>query len=114
MQWLHYAEGSAMLPVMLKYYVRALNDAGAALHPRIDSELANHLGFINKSLRGRRFFVGDSLTGADIQMSFVAEAARLLGNLADYEDLSAWIDQIHERPAWKAAIKKGGPYNMGA
>ncbi|MEO9191567.1 MAG: glutathione S-transferase, partial [Acetobacteraceae bacterium] len=59
MQWLHYAEGSAMLPLMLHLYVSRLGDAGAPLHPRIESELANHLGYIDAALRDRAFLVGD-------------------------------------------------------
>ena len=53
-EWLHYAEGSAMLPLMLKLYVSRLGDAGAPLKPRIDSELANHLGYVDQSLAGSR------------------------------------------------------------
>src|ERR1700676_1060314 len=75
-EWLHYSEGSAMLPLMLNLYVGKLKDAGAPLHPRIDSEMANHLGYVDGALKGRQFFVGNSLTGADIQMSFVGERAK--------------------------------------
>src|SRR5579864_4723901 len=66
-EWLHYSEGSAMLPLMLNLYVGRLKAAGAPLHPRIDSEIANHLGYVEGELKGREFFVGRSLTGADIQ-----------------------------------------------
>jgi glutathione S-transferase len=72
-EWLHYSEGSAMLPLMLNLYVGRLKEAGAPLHPRIDSETKNHLGYVDAALKGREFFVGTSLTGADIQMSFVAK-----------------------------------------
>ena len=61
-QWLHYSEGSAMLPLMLKLYVGRLGDAGAPLAPRINSEIANHLGFINRSLQGRDWLVGEALS----------------------------------------------------
>ena len=76
LQWLHYGEGSAMLPLMLRMYVMRLGEAGAALHPRIESEIANHDSYADAHLKGREFFVGDSLTGADIKMSFVADVAR--------------------------------------
>ena len=69
-EWLHYSEGSAMLPLMLNLYVGRLKAAGAPLHPRIDSEIANHLGYVDGALPGREFFVGRSLTGADPPMSF--------------------------------------------
>ena len=58
-EWLHYSEGSAMLPLMLNLYVSRLKEAGAPLHPRIDSEMANHLGYIDRALKGREFFVGN-------------------------------------------------------
>jgi glutathione S-transferase len=45
-EWLHYSEGSGMLPLMLNLYVSRLKEAGAPLHPRIDSEIANHLGYV--------------------------------------------------------------------
>jgi len=113
-QWLHYAEGSAMLPLMLNMYVGRLGEAGAPLHPRIQSEIANHLSYVDQSLAGREFFVGDSLTGADIQMSFVPEVAKAMGKLADYPNMAAWIGRMHARPAWKTALDKGGPYALGA
>ena len=113
-QWLHYAEGSAMLPLLLNMYVGRLGEAGAPLHPRIHSEIANHLKFADQSLAGREFFVGDSLTGADIQMSFVPEVAKAMGKLGDYPNLAAWIEKMHARPAWKAALEKSGPYALGA
>jgi glutathione S-transferase len=112
-QWLHYGEGSAMLPLMLHMYVGRLKEAGAPLHPRIQSEIANHLGFIDGYLAGKPFFVGNELTGADIQMSFVAEVARAQQSLPSYPNFSAWLDRMHERPAWKRGIEKGGAYALG-
>jgi glutathione S-transferase len=109
-QWLHYAEGSAMLPLMLRLYVGRLGEAGAPLKPRIDSELANHLGYVNRSLEGREFLVGDSLSGADIQMSFVAEAARDLR--VAYPAMDAWIRRLWARPAYQRALERGGPYAL--
>jgi len=110
LQWLHYAEGSAMLPLMLKLYVGRLGEAGAPLAPRIDSELANHLGFVNQALQGRDWLVGEDLTGADIQMSFVGEAAR--GLRAQYPNIDAWVKRFQARPAYQRALKRGGPYTL--
>ena len=109
-QWLHYAEGSAMLPLMLKLYTSRLGDAAAPLGPRIKSELANHLGYVNRALESREFLVGDSLTGADIQMSFVGEAAR--GLRASYPAMDAWIRRLQARPAYQRALVRGGPYAL--
>ena len=111
-QWMHYAEGSAMLPLMLNLYAARLGDAAAPLRPRIDSEIANHLAYIDSSLKGRQFLVGDSLTGADIQMSFVGEVAGAFGKRAQYPNLDAWTKRLHERPAYKKALEEGGAYNL--
>ena len=111
-QWLHFAEGSAMLPLLLKLYVSRLGAAGAPLEPRIESEIANHLGYINASLAGRDYLLGNHLTGADVQLSFVGEVAGQRGNRAAYPDLDAWVRRFQARPAYKAALDKGGPYSF--
>ncbi|GAA0588613.1 glutathione S-transferase [Craurococcus roseus] len=111
-QWLHYAEGSAMLPLMLHLYVSRLGEAGAPLAPRIEGEIANHLGHLDASLRGREYLMGDRLTGADVQMSFVAELAGKLGKRARYTAVEAWVARLHARPAYKAALERGGPYGL--
>ena len=111
-EWLHYSEGSAMLPLMLNLYVGRLKEAAAPLHPRIDSELANHLGYVDRALQGREFFVGASLTGADIQMSFVGEMAKVFGKLGPYPNPAAWLERMHTRPAFRRSVAKGGPYRF--
>ncbi|MDB5654581.1 MAG: glutathione S-transferase [Tardiphaga sp.] len=110
LEWLHYAEGSAMLPLMMHLYVSRLKEAGTPLQPRIDGEMARHLGYIENALQGRHFFVGDSLTGADIQMSFVAEVANSFKRLGPYPNLAGWIARMHARPAFQRSIEKGGAY----
>ena len=111
-EWLHYAEGSAMLPLMLNLYVSRLKEAGAPLHPRIDSEIANHLGYVDGALTGREFFIGNALTGADIQMSFVGDMAKAFNKLGPYPALAAWLARMHARPAFQRAIEKGGAYRF--
>lgn len=113
-QWMHYAEGSAMLPLMLHLYVSRLGEAGAPLQARIDGEIANHLGFVDRSLEGRDFLVGNGLSGADIQMSFVAEAAGASGRRTPYRNLDRWIRALQARPAYRAAIARGGPYRFAS
>lgn len=113
-EWLHYSEGSAMLPLMLNLYVGRLAEAGKPLHPRIDSELANHLGYIDQALKGREWLVGSSLTGADIQMSFVGELAKAARRLEPYPNIAAWITRFQARPAYRRSIEKGGAYRFAA
>ena len=113
-QWLHYAEGSAMLPLMLHLYVSRLGAAGAPLHPRIEGEIANHLGYVDRSLAGRDFLVGDALTGADVQMSFVGEVAGAYGKRGAYPELDRWIRALQARPAYRAALERGGAYRFAS
>jgi glutathione S-transferase len=111
-EWLHYAEGSAMLPLMLRLYVSRLGDAGAPLHPRIESETANHFGYIERSLAGRDWLVTGSLTGADIQMSFLGEIAKAQGMLPHYPAIAQWVARFQARPAYQRALARGGPYSF--
>lgn len=113
-QWLHYAEGSAMLPFLLKLYVSRLGEAGAPLSPRIESEIANHLGFVERSLQGRQWLVGDALSGADIMMSFVGEVAGARTARSSYPSLDAWVRRLQQRPAYRRALERGGPYSFAA
>jgi len=110
-QWLHYAEGSAMLPLMLQLYTMRLGDAAAPLQPRIDSEIANHLGYVNGALAGRDWLLGE-FTAADIQMSFIGEVAGAFGKLASYPNLAAWVARFQARPAYRTALEKGGAYSF--
>jgi glutathione S-transferase len=113
-QWLHFAEGSAMLPMLLKLYVARLGPAGAPLGPRIESEIANHLGYMDQSLAGRDYLLGSELTGADIQLSFVGEIAAARANRAAYPAVDGWVRRFQARPAYQAAIDRGGPYSYAA
>ncbi|QEI07503.1 glutathione S-transferase [Pigmentiphaga aceris] len=108
LQFLHYAEGSAMLPMLLQIYTRRLGDGVAALQPRIDSEMQRHLGFLNSELADREFVVGNELSGADIQLSFVAQLALRLCGTDAYPNLTAFVARIEARPAYQRAIEKGG------
>jgi glutathione S-transferase len=111
-QWMHYAEGSAMLPMVLNLYLSHLGEAGAPLHPRVESEIANHFGFIDRALAGREFLVGDTLSGADVQMSFVAEISGFYGKRGPFSEFSRWAHALQARPAYRAALDRGGAYSF--
>lgn len=111
LQWLHYAEGSAMLPLMLMMYVGRLGEAGAPLQPRIESEIANHLGYVEASLAGREWLLSD-FSAADVQMSFVGEVLGAFGRLDAYPNIKAWAGRFQARPAYRAALEKGGAYSF--
>lgn len=113
LHWMHYAEGSAMLPVMLTLYTMRLGDAAAPLRPRLESEIQNHFGYMERELGSRDFFVGNALSGADFQITFVLEAAKSLGLLAPFAGLNAYLDRMHARPAYKRGVERGGQYDLG-
>jgi glutathione S-transferase len=114
LQLMHYAEGSAMLPVMLKLYLSRLGEAGAPLAPRVTSEIENHFGYLDGELAHADWFVCKELTAADINLSFPIQAARMLHGLDKFPNLARFLERIHARPAYKRALEKGGPYLFGS
>lgn len=110
LEWLHFAEGSAMTPILLNLYTARLGEAAAPLHPRISEQLESHFRYIDDRLSDSDWLVGGRLTGADIMVSFPAEAAVKMGRAEDKPRLKAYVDRIHARPAWQAALARGGPY----
>lgn len=113
LHWMHYAEGSAMLPVMLSMYLMRLGEAGKPLQPRLESEVANHFGYLESAIGTRDFFVGSGLTGADVQITFVLEAAKSLGLLTPYPKLDAYLKKVQGRDAYKRGVERGGQYDLG-
>jgi len=109
-EWIHYGEGSAMLPLLLALYTGMLGEGAAPLKPRVDSEIANHLSYMADKLGSRDFFVGNDLTGADIQLLFVLEAAG--ARLDPYPNLVKYRARMQDRPAYQRGIEKGGPYQL--
>lgn len=113
LQWLHYAEGSAALPLMLKLYTSRLADGGVELQSRIGDEMQRHLGYLDQALEGRDWFVGNKISGADIQLSFIAEVAPLMYSLDSLPNLAAFRDRCHARPGYRRALDRGGAYAYG-
>jgi len=110
-EWMHYAEGSAMLPLLLRLYTGRLGEAAAPLAPRIDSEIADHLGYVEAALAGRDWLLGD-FSSADVQMSFVGEIAGAFGQRANHPNIDAWVKRFQARDAYKRALTRGGPYSF--
>lgn len=110
LELMHFAEGSAMTPVLLQLYTSRLGAAAAPLQPRIAEQLATHFGYMEQILRPSGHFIGDSWTGADVMLSFPAEVAVIQGAGASLPKLSSFVAAIHARPAWQRAREKGGAY----
>lgn len=110
-QFLHYAEGSMMPPLLLKLVLTRIPLFGKAAARRIQPMIDVHLDFVEAELSSRPWFAGDTLTGADIMMSFPLEAARSRAGLDDSRPATiAWLDKVHARPAYRAALTRGGAY----
>ena len=120
--FLHYAEGSAMPPLLLKLIfsrlapgsptlVRPLVRAIAAKVTTgfVDPDLRRHAGYWEGELAERPWFAGDAFSAADIQMSFPLEAFASRGTGAGPK-LRDWLARIHARPAYRRALEQGGPY----
>jgi glutathione S-transferase len=125
--WMHYAEGSAMPPLLMKlvfdriehaplpFFVKPFAKliARKAKSSFVMPQIQLHLGFMESALGKSGWFAGDELTAADIQMSFPLEAAAARGGLGpSYPRLSDFLTRIHARPAYRRALERGGPYGL--
>lgn len=109
--FLHYAEGSLMPPLLVMLVLRRLGLLGRPARPTIQKMIDRHLDWLESELAGRPWFAGQDFSAADVMMSFPLEAARSRAGLdACRPHLSDWLERIHARPAYAAALAKGGPY----
>ena len=111
--FLHYGEGSAMLPQLLLLYTSYLGEAASPLLPIINHEMKTHFDYMEYHLTGHKYFAGHELTGADIQMVFPLEAAKSHGRLLEYEACIDFVERMQARPAYLRALKRGGHYDYG-
>lgn len=125
--WLHYAEGSAMPPLLLKlvfdriekapmpFFVRpfARGIASKARASFIEPQIRQHLNYMNDELAATRWFAGEEFSAADVQMSFPLEAAAARGGLdSRWPRLLDFLQRIHGRPAYQRALERGGRYDI--
>ena len=110
-QFLHYAEASMMPPLFGLLIVNRLGLLGRPARAPILAMLSEHLDWLETELSSRDWFAGDEFTAADIMMSFPLEVSRGRAGLdAARPSLIDWLERIHARPAYAAALQKGGPY----
>ena len=112
LELMHFAEGSAMTPILLKLYTSRLGDAAAPLQPRIQQQLGSHFSYMENILRPSGHFVLDDLSAVDIMMSFPAEIAIRQGFGKTLPKLANFVETIHARPAWQRARERGGAYSF--
>lgn len=110
-QFLHYAEGSMMPPLFAILVVNRLGLLGKPARAPLLAMFGKHLDWLERELAERDWFAGEEFTAADIMMSFPLEAARSRAGLDETRpNLTDWLERIHARPAYAAALKRGGPY----
>ena len=124
--WLHMAEGTAMpLLVMTLVFNRvetaspwfirpvAKAIAGQVRSTYLGPSLTAVLRFMEDELGKSTWFAGESLTAADVMMSFPVEAAAVRTELkSGYPRLHAFLERVHGRPAYRKALERGGPYTL--
>jgi glutathione S-transferase len=110
-QFLHYAEGSMMPPLLALLVINKLGMLGKPAKGTIQKMLDTHLDWLESELGTRDWFAGDEFTAADIMMSFPLEASRARAGLDERRpNLIDWLERIHARPAYGEALSRGGPY----
>jgi glutathione S-transferase len=110
-QFLHYAEGSMMPPLLALLVVNRLGLLGRPAKAPMLKMFGAHLDWLETELAERDWFAGDEFTAADVMMSFPLEAARARAGLGgERPNLTDWLERIHARPAYAEALRKGGPY----
>lgn len=125
--WLHYAEGSAMTPLLLKLIFTHIPNSAPGLvrgllrsvmskvQERVsDPQVLLHINYWDEELSKSQWFAGDDFTAADIMMSFPLEAAASRAGARSRPMIAAFLDRIHARPAYINALKKGGPYDYAS
>ena len=109
--FVHSAEGSLMPPLLVLLVLRRLGLLGRPARPTIQRMVDGHLDWLEGELAARPWFAGEEFTAADVMMSFPLEAARSRAGLDERRpNLVDWLERIHARPAYRAALAKGGPY----
>ena len=110
-QFLHYAEGSMMPPLLALLVVNRLGLLGRPAKKPLLAMFRQHLDWLEGELAARPWFAGEAFTAADVMMSFPLEAARQRAGLGPaHPNLLDWLERIHARPAYAEALRKGGPY----
>jgi glutathione S-transferase len=109
--FLHYAEGSVMTALLMRMVIGMIPLLGRAGKKMFQPMIDTHLNYIESELAASPWFVGEAFSAADTMMSFPLEfAASKADGLRGHPATAAWLDKIHSRPAYRAALQRGGPY----
>ena len=108
-QWLHYSEGSAFAPLLLKLLLMAEQEP---LPPVISGfaagEVPLHLSYLPAFLADKPYLLGDQLQGPDFGMGYIIQLAQRVGELGPYSSLERYLGRLTERPAFRRAQERAG------
>ena len=105
LQWMHFAESSAALPLLLKIFVSMEGAETRFIGGYADTETAKVMHYVNDRLDGKRYLVGDTLSGADIMMSFIAELVGQSGEFETYPNIGKYYQQLMTHESFQKALK---------
>lgn len=124
-RWMHYAEGSAMPPLLLKLVMETVKRrapwpvkpiakgiAGKVLADFVEPQLRTHFDWVESELGRSTWFAGEELTAADVQMSFPLEAFAARVSTGGHPRIAKFLERIHERPAYQRALERGGGFSL--
>lgn len=111
LEWLHFAEGTVAMPMLLTLLGPRFGglDNLPIMKGFIEGEVSKLLDYIDDHMDGREFLVGDQITGADINMEYLLELGNLINLLAPRPNAKAYLERLMARESYKKAIEIGGP-----
>lgn len=108
-QWLHYTEGSAFLPLLVKLVLTREQEPLPQLFSRFAAaEVPMHLNYIQDFLGDKQFLLGDRLQGPDFGMGYILQLAQRVGEIEPYPDLQRYLERLLDRPAFHRARERAG------
>ncbi|HAS6278275.1 TPA: glutathione S-transferase [Vibrio vulnificus] len=111
LQWLHFAESSGILPLLLKVFLAKDGAQTQFLAQYADAEINKVVGYLDQSLQGKNYLVGETLSGADIMNSFIVEIVQQFGLLEQYPNLARYSDTLASHPSFVKAQALEQQYN---
>ena len=124
--WMHFAEGSAMPPLVMKLVFNRIENAPMPFFAKpiaraiakktktgfIDPNVDRNAAYVEAELGRSEWFAGSEFTAADIQMSFPVEALVARGRKVERPNMKRFLERIHARPAYKRALERGGEFSL--
>lgn len=108
LQWIHFSESSAMVPYLLNIFNSIELKNGTQLKfldQYAHAELDKVFSYLDQQLLGKKFLVGNSLTGADFMIGFVVYG--LINSLnirSKYLNIEQYVKSLESLESWQKAM----------